>query len=137
MPARPPGEPPAFTAEPKIERRSCSLRYEHGVLVNAATRGDGYEGEDVTANVRTIKDVPGKLAVKGAPEVCEVRGEVYMTHADFVALNRRQAKDGLQIYVNPRNTAAGALRRLDPAITATRPLKVFADSYVGTSAKPG
>jgi DNA ligase (NAD+) len=122
-------EPIDFTAEPKIDGLSCSLRYEHGILVNAATRGDGSEGEDVTANVRTIKDVPEKLAVKGAPEVCEVRGEVYMTHADFAALNQRQAKDGLQTYVNPRNTAAGSLRQLDPAITATRPLHFFAYSY--------
>jgi DNA ligase (NAD+) len=122
-------EPIDFTAEPKIDGLSCSLRYEHGRLVNAATRGDGSEGEDVTANVRTIKEVPGKLAVKAAPEVCEVRGEVYMTHADFAALNRRQAKEGLQTYVNPRNTAAGSLRQLDPAITATRPLHFFAYSY--------
>jgi DNA ligase (NAD+) len=122
-------EPVDFTAEPKIDGLSCSLRYEHGSLVKAATRGDGNEGEDVTANVRTIKDVPEKLAVKGAPEVCEVRGEVYMTHADFAALNQRQAKDGLQTYVNPRNTAAGSLRQLDPAITATRPLHFFAYSY--------
>jgi DNA ligase (NAD+) len=122
-------EPIDFTAEPKIDGLSCSLRYEHGRLVNAATRGDGSEGEDVTANVRTIKDVPGTLAVKAAPEVCEVRGEVYMTHADFAALNQRQAKDGLQTYVNPRNTAAGSLRQLDPAITATRPLHFFAYSY--------
>jgi DNA ligase (NAD+) len=118
-----------FTAEPKIDGLSCSLRYEGGRLVNAATRGDGVVGEDVTGNVRTMRDIPDRLRGKSIPQVCEVRGEVYMTHADFAALNQRQAKEGLQTYVNPRNTAAGSLRQLDPAITATRPLHFFAYSY--------
>jgi DNA ligase (NAD+) len=118
-----------FTAEPKIDGLSCSLRYEDGRLVNAATRGDGVVGEDVTGNVRTMRDIPDRLRGKSIPQVCEVRGEVYMTHADFAALNQRQAKEGLQTYVNPRNTAAGSLRQLDPAITATRPLHFFAYSY--------
>jgi DNA ligase (NAD+) len=118
-----------FTAEPKIDGLSCSLRYEGGRLANAATRGDGVVGEDVTGNVRTMRDIPDRLRGKSVPQVCEVRGEVYMTHADFAALNQRQAKEGLQTYVNPRNTAAGSLRQLDPAITATRPLHFFAYSY--------
>ncbi len=91
-------EPVDFTAEPKIDGLSCSLRYEDGRLVSAATRGNGLVGEDVTANVRTIGDIPGRLLGKPVPEVCEVRGEVYMGHADFAALNARQAKEGRQIY---------------------------------------
>ena len=111
-------EPVVFTAECKIDGLSMNLRYEKGELVNAATRGDGAEGEDVTANIRTMKEVPDKLKGKNIPPVCEVRGEVYMTKADFLALNKRQAETGGQIYVNPRNTAAGSLRPLDPSITA-------------------
>jgi DNA ligase (NAD+) len=114
-----------FTAEPKIDGLSSSLRYERGELVLGATRGDGTEGEEVTANIRTIKEVPQKLP-KGVPEVVEIRGEVYMTHADFAALNKREAERGGRVFVNPRNTAAGALRQLDPKITAQRPLHFFA-----------
>ena len=114
-----------FTAEPKIDGLSLSLRYEHGELVRAATRGDGATGEDVTANARTIGEIPQRLP-KGAPDVVEVRGEVYMTHADFAALNKREAEKGGRVFVNPRNTASGALRQLDPKITAERPLHFFA-----------
>jgi DNA ligase (NAD+) len=132
----PESEEIAFSAEPKIDGLSMSLRYQDGKLVTGATRGDGFEGEDVTANIKTLADVPQHLKSRNVPAVCEVRGEVYMTKPAFLALNKRQAESGGTVFANPRNSAAGSLRQKDASITAARPLGFFAYAWGEMSAMP-
>jgi len=130
-------DPPlAFTAEPKIDGLSISLRYKDRVLTEAATRGDGMEGENVTKNVMTIAGIPHKLKSRNAPELIDVRGEIYMAHDDFARLNKEQEASGGKVFANPRNAAAGSLRQLDASITASRPLRFFAYAWGEASKLP-
>ncbi|WP_189539635.1 NAD-dependent DNA ligase LigA [Novosphingobium arvoryzae] len=134
--ALPDDAPVAMTAEDKIDGLSCSLRYENGLLVRAATRGDGQVGEDVTPNVATIADIP--QALRGnVPAVFEIRGEVFMSKADFAALNAAQAERGDKVFANPRNAAAGSLRQKDASVTASRPLRFWAHGWGAASEIPG
>ncbi len=130
------GDEIAFSAEPKIDGLAISLRYQAGELAIGATRGNGNVGEDVTANVKTLSDIPHRLEGRGVPQLCEVRGEVYMTKSGFLALNKRQSELGGQVFVNPRNSAAGSLRQKDPMITASRPLGFFAYAWGEMSQMP-
>jgi DNA ligase (NAD+) len=125
----------AFTAEPKIDGLSLSLRYENGILVSAVTRGDGSEGEDVTNNAKTLNDIPHIIHSKTAPSICEVRGEVYLRHDHFFELNERQKAEGKDPFANPRNAAAGSLRQIDPKVTASRKLRFFAYAWGEMSAE--
>ena len=118
-----------FVAEPKIDGLSVSIRYEHGQLVQAATRGDGQTGEDVTANVRTIKAIPHQLNGKNLPEILEIRGEVFLSREAFSEINRQRAISEESLFANPRNAAAGSLRQLDVNVTAQRPLQFFAYAW--------
>ena len=129
-----PSAPLAFTVEPKIDGLSANLRYERGELVRGATRGDGRTGEDVTVNLRTLGDIPGRLLGSGWPELIEVRGEVYIGHQAFAAMNAAAQAAGARTYANPRNAASGSLRQIDPAITANRPLRFFAYAWGEISA---
>jgi len=131
----PADETVGYTAEPKIDGLSCSILYRNGELVRAATRGDGRVGEDVTANVRTIADIPHKLAGSGWPDEIEIRGEVYLGHEEFAALNAAAAEAGQKTYANPRNAAAGSLRQIDATVTAARPLRFFAYAW-GSHSSP-